>query len=98
MVLQPLNNIIMRNDIALTDLLPLVVGITKKEIASQLDKGNPLFNFSVETGLTSYHNYTRNELLKTCIQFGIDPVSNYHKQRSTKEWIEAYSKLINCEL
>ena len=63
-------------------LLPKVAGITKKEIALQLDKNNKLFNYSAESGLTSYRNYTRNELLETCILFGIDPVSDYHKKRT----------------
>jgi len=66
----------------LSTLLPRVIGITKKEIALQLDKNNPLFDFSAETGKSSYHNYTRNQLLEICIQFNIDPVSDYHKSRS----------------
>ena len=56
-------------------------GITKSEIAAQLDKKSPLFNYNVESGLTSYHNYTRDELLRHCIQFDVDPVSDYHKKR-----------------
>ena len=56
-------------------------GITKREIALRLDKSNPLSNYSAETGMTSYHNYTREELLRHCIRFGVDPVSEYHKSR-----------------
>lgn len=65
----------------LTELLPTVIGITKKEIAMQLDKSNSLFNYAAETGLTSYHNYTRNELLQTCLDLNVDPISDYHKNR-----------------
>lgn len=68
----------------LEQLLPKVAGITKKEIAVQLDKGNPLFHFNTETGLTSYYNYTRHFLLQQCIDFDIDPVSDYHKSRMKK--------------
>jgi hypothetical protein len=66
----------------LEQLKPLVKGITKKEIALQLDKKSPLFNYSVESGLSSYHNYTRDELLRHCIQFDVDPIGEYHKKRS----------------
>ena len=68
----------------LQELQATCVGITKKEIAMQLDKHNPLFNFSAETGLTSYHHYTRDELLKHCLQWDVDPVSEYHKRRAAK--------------
>lgn len=65
----------------LENLLPSVMGITKKEIAIELDKNNPSFNFSTETGATSYNNYTRNELIEISIKFGIDIISDYHKKR-----------------
>lgn len=74
----------------LQQLLPLVVGITKKDIALQLDKFSPLFNFSSETGLTSYRNYTRNDLLIICINYRVDPVSDYHKNRAGIDWMNTY--------
>lgn len=66
------------------ELLPSMVGITKKEIAMQLDAANKLFNYSAETGKTSYHNYTRHQLIETCVRFNIDPISDYHKRRAGK--------------
>lgn len=66
----------------LNELLPKVIGITKKEIALQLDKSNSLFNYSAESGLTSYRNYTRSELLEHCIKFNVNPISQYHLNRS----------------
>lgn len=65
----------------LSTLLPRVIGLTKKEIALQLDKNNPLFDFSRESGKSSYRNYSRNQLLEICIQFNIDPESDCHKTR-----------------
>ena len=55
------------------DMLKYAKGITKKEIAHQLDKAFPFFNYSKETGLTSYHNYTKKEMLSTCLQFKVNP-------------------------
>ena len=66
----------------LQELKNISIGITKKEIAMQLDKSSSLFNYNVESGLTSYHNYTRDELLLHCLQFNVNPVSEYHKNRS----------------
>lgn len=65
----------------LAQLKSTCVGITKAEIAGQLDKNNPLFNFSAEAGLTSYRNYSRDELLLICLENNIDPVSDYQKRR-----------------
>lgn len=67
------------------DLKRACVGITKKEIAIQLDS-NPLFNYSVESGLTSYHKYTRDELLKHCVQFNISPVGVYQLHRGITKY------------
>ena len=80
-------------NIQLNDLLPLVVGTTKKEIASRLDSKNSLFLFSVETGITSYHNYNRNELLEICIKFGVDPVCEYVKMGRTIVWQKKYAEV-----
>lgn len=38
-------------------------GLSKKEIAIILDKSNPLYSFSKETGATSYKRYSKCELL-----------------------------------
>lgn len=41
---------------------------TRKEVAIKLDEMNTLYNFTTETGLTSYKNYTLSqlqEILKT---------------------------------
>lgn len=78
-------------NIQLSALLPLVVGTTKKEIASRLDASNPLFQYNVEVGLTSYNHYTRNELLETCIRFGVDPISEYEKMGRTIKWQRDYA-------
>jgi hypothetical protein len=45
--------------------------MTKKQIAAKLDQAQPSFNYSVEKGITSYHNYTKKELIETAIRFGI---------------------------
>jgi hypothetical protein len=37
--------------------------MTKQQIAGKLDKANRQFNFSAEQGMTSYKNYTREQLL-----------------------------------
>lgn len=63
-------------------LLPLIKGITKKEIALQLDSTYAMFNYASESGATSYHNYTRNELLTTCIMWDVCPASKYHLSRA----------------
>lgn len=45
--------------------------LTKKQIAIALDKANPLFNFSAESGLTSYKNYTLRDLYRIADQHAI---------------------------
>lgn len=74
----------------LNELLPKVIGITKKEIAIILDRNNPLFNFNTEYGLTSYNNYTRNELIEIAIKIEIDIISDYHKKRSSIKSLKNY--------
>lgn len=37
--------------------------MTKQELAKELDKLNPLYNFNILKGLTSYKNYKKSELL-----------------------------------
>lgn len=63
------------------EMKSISVGITKLELALNLDSKDPLFNFSSETGPNSYKNYTRDELLSYCIKFGVDPLSDYQKSR-----------------
>lgn len=81
----------------LDQLLPLVKGITKKEIAIALDKKSPLFSYSVEFGATSYHNYTRDELLRHCIQFDVDVVSEYTKMGRKISWQKEYAEVTGTE-
>ena len=57
------------------DLLVYAKGVTKKEIAIALDKAIVTFNFSAESGLTSYKNYTKFDLLVNCLAYKIDPIN-----------------------
>lgn len=68
----------------LQSLQAKTIGITKKEIAIQMDKKIQQFNFSAESGLTSYKNYSRNELLEICLKFNLTPKSNYILKREAK--------------
>lgn len=79
------------------ELLPLIVGTTKKELAAALDKANPLFSFNTESGLSSYHNYTRNELVRHCITWGVDPLSEHTKMGRTIKWQKKYAEVTGTE-
>jgi len=78
-------------------------GVTKKEIAIQLDNSDPFFNYSAEEGLTSYKNYSREQLLKTCFQNKVNPKSEYllqreiPKQKMTVTIIRTYEKTFEVE-
>lgn len=74
-------------------LLPLIIGTTKKELAIRLDKKSPLFNYSVEFGPTSYNNYTRRELVEHCIKFGVDIIPESQKMARTIAWQKKYAEV-----
>lgn len=74
-------------------LIPFLVGITKKEIAHQLDLRGYGFNFSTERGLTSYNNYDRDELIQIAIDHDIDIVGDMHPKRSDAAWVLNYATL-----
>jgi hypothetical protein len=74
----------------LQEIKQKTVGITKKEIAIQLDNGCSSFNYSVEKGATSYNNYTRDELLETCLQFNIDPGFKLSQTKERHKFLKQY--------
>lgn len=87
----------MKAIIFLEDLLPLIIGITKKELAIALDAKSPLFNYSVESGPTSYKNYSRTDLIEHCVQFGVDMVPENTKKGKTIDWQKKYAEVTGTE-
>lgn len=45
---------------------------SRLHMAILLDRKFPWFNFSAKTGPTSYKRYTRNEIIRMCVAYGID--------------------------
>lgn len=76
---------------------------TKKEIAVILDRSNPLFNFSCETGLTSYHNYNKAQLVAIANQHKIElpaelkAVEEYVGQEENKKVFNLTTSIIAYE-
>lgn len=62
----------LQNLVANAPAIKAMQAMTKKQIAQKMDDQVPTFNYSVETGPTSYNNYTRDELLTTCVEFKIN--------------------------
>jgi hypothetical protein len=58
---------------SLEQLTEYAKGITKRELAIQLDAYSPVHNFSAERGLTSYKRYSREQLLEICHKLRINP-------------------------
>lgn len=79
----------------LLTLKPFLWGVTKQEMAEQLDRYDPAFNFGVEKGKTSYHMYKRDELIEIAIKYNVDLVSDFRKRSMRADVLKKYNTLFD---